>query len=275
MAPQQIHIATIALNLPGPLAVARLAEFGARVTKIEPPGGDSFAQAAPEWYAALHHGAAVLRLDLKHPDGRAQLDEILTDTDLFVTSQRPAALRRLGLTWGTLHSRFPRLCQLAIVGHPAPHQDLPGHDLTYLAHTGLLSPPHLPRTLMADLHGGERAASTALSLLLTREQTGQAGYAEVALADAAEILALPLRHGLTGPDNRLGGGFAGYNLYETSAGWVALGALEPHFWQRFRDTLNLGEDPNPTTIRALFLTRTAHQWVAWADENDIPLVRLE
>ena len=275
MAPQQTHIATIALNLPGPLAVARLAEFGARVTKIEPPGGDSFAQAAPEWYAVLHRGATVRRLDLKHPEGRAELDEILSDTDLFVTSQRPAALQRLGLTWGVLHNRFPRLCHLAIVGHPAPHQELPGHDLTYLAHTGLLSPPHLPRTLMADLYGGERAASAALALLLTREQTGRAGYAEVALADAAELLALPLRHDLTGPGNRLGGGFAGYNLYETSAGWVALGALEPHFWQRFRDTLSLGDDPAPETIRTLFRTRTAQHWVTWGEENDIPLVKVE
>lgn len=266
------HVATIALNLPGPLAVARLAECGARVTKIEPPTGDGIARAAPAWYAALHAGATILRLDLKQPGDRARLDGVLAEADLLVTSQRPSALGRLGLAWADLHARHPRLCQLAIVGHAAPDQEVPGHDLTYLAHSGLLTPPAMPRTLMADIHGSERAASAALALLLARERGGEAGYVEVALADAAEALSLPLRHGLTGPGRRLGGGFAGYNLYQTAAGWVAIGALEAHFWQRFRDALGLGDAPTHEAVRATFLTRSADEWVAWGQARDVPIV---
>lgn len=269
------HVATIALNLPGPLAVARLAALGARVTKIEPPGGDGFARAAPEWYATLHRGATILCLDLKQAADRARLDEVLAGTDLLITSQRPAALGRLGLAWPGLHARFPRLCHLAIVGHAAPNQEEPGHDLTYLAQSGLLTPPHLPRTLMADIHGSERAASAALALVLARERSGEAGYAEVALADAAEAMSLPLRHRLTGPGRRLGGGFAGYNLYETANGWVAIGALEAHFWQRFRDALGLGDTPTTAAVRAAVLTRGADDWVAWGRKHDVPIVAVE
>jgi crotonobetainyl-CoA:carnitine CoA-transferase CaiB-like acyl-CoA transferase len=274
MPPSAFRVVTIALNVPGPLAVARLAGFGAAVTKVEPPGGDPLGRGRAAWYAELHRGATVLRLDLKESGDRARMDELLAGADLLVTSQRLGALARLGLDWAAVHARHPRLCQVAIVGHPAPDQDLPGHDLTYLAPTGLLSPPALPRTLMADSLGAERAASAALALLLARERGGEASYAEVALADGAEVLALPLRHGLTGEGRRLSGGFAGYNLYETRAGWVALGALEPHFWQRCRDALGLGDDPEVGAVRAAFLARTAEEWVAWGRERDVPIVAL-
>jgi crotonobetainyl-CoA:carnitine CoA-transferase CaiB-like acyl-CoA transferase len=242
---------------------------------VEPPGGDPLARGISGWYADLHRGATVLRLDLKQQGDRARMDELLAGADLLVTSQRPGALARLGLDRAAVHARHPRLCQVAIVGHPAPDQDLPGHDLTYLAPTGLLAPPEMPRTLMADILGAERAASAALALLLARERNGGAGYTEVALSDGADVLALPLRHGLTGAGRRLSGGFAGYNLYETRAGWIALGALEPHFWQRCRDLLGLGDNPDMDTMRAAFMARTAAEWVSWGREHDVPIVALD
>ncbi|MFN8514071.1 MAG: CoA transferase [Chloroflexia bacterium] len=260
MPPSAFRVVTIALNVPGPLAVARLAEFGAVVTKVEPPGGDPLGRSA--WYAELHRGTTVLRLDLKEPGDRARMDGLLAEADLLVTSQRLGALARLGLDWAAVHARHPHLCQVAIVGHPAPDQDVPGHDLTYLAPTGLLAPPGMPRTLMADILGAERAASAALALLLARARGGEAGYAEVALSDGAEVLALPLRHGFTGEGRRLGGGFAGYNLYETrgvggagGAGAAFLAAL-PRF-------AGAGEEPEMGAVRAAFMARTAEEWVAW------------
>lgn len=265
------RVLTLAPNVPGPMAVARLAALGATVVKIESPSGDGLARSAPAWYAALHAGVDVRRLDLKAEADRAQCADLLAETDLLLTSSRPAALARLGLDWPTLHARYPRLCQVAIVGHGAPHQEVPGHDLTYLASAGILDPPGMPRTLAADLLGAERAASTALALLLARERGGEARYVEVPLAEAAEVLALPLRHGLTRPGGQLGGGFGGYNLYATADGWVALAALEAHFWRRFRDETGL-HDPDVVAVRALFLTRTAEEWEAWGVERDLPLL---
>ena len=268
------RILTLAVNVPGPMAIARLAELGATVAKIEPPTGDGVARSAPDWYAAMHTGVDVRRLDLKTGEGQAQCAGLLAETDLLLTSSRPSALARLGLDWSMLHARYPRLCQVAIVGHGAPDQEVPGHDLTYLASAGVLAPPALPRTLAADLLGAERAASAALALLLARERGGEAGYVEVPLADAAEVLAQPLRHGLTRPGAGLGGGFGGYNLYATASGWVALAALEAHFWRRFRDETGL-DDPDVAAVRALFLTRTAEEWEAWGAARDLPLIALQ
>src|SRR5262249_49871278 len=153
------------------------------------------------------------------------------DADLLLTSHRPRSLARLGLSWDTLHARYPRLCQVAIVGH-LEDPDLPGHDLTYQISADLLEPPSgpmpaLPRTLIADIGGAQQAANAALALLLGRERTGETRYVAVALADAAHYFAAPLRHGLTAPGGRLGGGYPPYNLYATADGWVAIVALEP------------------------------------------------
>jgi crotonobetainyl-CoA:carnitine CoA-transferase CaiB-like acyl-CoA transferase len=267
-----IGVVSLALNVPGPAAAARLCRLGAAVTKVEPPDGDPLASVCPSWYEELCAGQDVVRLDLKDAAGRASLDGRLEGADLLLTSSRPAALDRLGLSWPDLHVRFPRLVQVAIVGHAAPHQEVPGHDLTYLASTGLLVPPHMPRTLLADLGGAEQAVSTALALLYARDQGHGAGYMEVALAEAAAAFAAPLRHGVTAADGFLGGGFAGYGLYRAREGWIAVAALEPHFWQRLTEEL---EASDAQDLARVFLTQTAPYWEAWGAARDVPLAALQ
>ena len=164
-----IRVVTVAVNLPGPAAAARLVELGAAVTKGEPPEGDPVAAVSPALYERLAVGQTVLRLDLRVQAGRDRLAELLQDADLLLTSSRPSALARMGLAWMELERRFPRLVQVAIVGHPAPDQERSGHDLTYVARHGLLSPPALPRTLLADLGGAERAGTADVALVLARE----------------------------------------------------------------------------------------------------------
>src|SRR4029450_14139457 len=93
----------------------------------------------------------AVTLDLNRVADRVRLDELLEPADLLLTSSRPGALARLALAWAELHARFHRLCQVAIVGHPAPYQDRPGHDLTYAGAHGLVVPPDLPHTPLADL----------------------------------------------------------------------------------------------------------------------------
>src|SRR5438552_2711039 len=96
---QEIRVLTLAVNLPGPLAVAKLQQLGATVVKIEPPEGDPLFQAQPNWYRALHDGQEILRLNLKVAEDRARLEEKLAVADLLVTASRPSALRRLELAW--------------------------------------------------------------------------------------------------------------------------------------------------------------------------------
>jgi alpha-methylacyl-CoA racemase len=268
---QGIHVVSTALNLPGPAACARLRELGARVTKVEPPTGDPFEAYCPAWYARLHEAMPVLRIDLKSEAGKAQIEEILAGADLLVTAQRGSALARMGLDPATLAARHPRLCHVAITGHAAPDEDVPGHDLTYLAAHGLVRPPQLPPTLFADMAGAERAVSTALALLLARQRGGRGASQAVPLEEGARALAQPLEEGLTAPGAILGGGFAGYNLYAARDGWIAVAALEPHFARRLADALGLA-DLEARALRERFAAESAEHWQRWAREKDLPIV---
>ncbi len=273
---RNFRVLTLALNV---LATARLTRLGASVIKIEPPSGDPLATACPAWYQALTRHQEIVRLDLNSSDDRTRLEQLLKPCDLLLTASRPRALAQLDLDWPTLHQRYPRLSQVAIVGFPGKQAELPGHDLTYQAHLGLLNPPALPRILVADLAGAEQAVGTALALLLARERDGTGGYLQVALAEAAAAFAEPLNYGLTTAGGMLGGGLPEYNLYQTRQGWVALAALEPHFWQRLQQALRLNQPEQTKLVQKdlaqCFLTRTALDWERWGEDHDLPIVAVK
>jgi crotonobetainyl-CoA:carnitine CoA-transferase CaiB-like acyl-CoA transferase len=256
-----MRVVTTALNIPGPVAAARLRDLGAAVTKVEPPSGDPLELVAPEWYERLVAGMEVVKLDLK----AESLDGLLAGSEVLLTAQRRAALDRLGLAWAGLHERHPGLSQVAILGEG----DRAGHDLTYLAGRGLLEPPRLPRTVMADLMGAERAVSAALAAMLD----GGGFYVEVSLAAAADALAEPLRAGLTAPGGVLGGGLPTYGLYEANDGWIAVAALEPGFRRRLAEGLGAAELTR-SELEDAFGSRTAAEWEAWARELDLPIESL-
>lgn len=264
-----IRIVSLAINLPGPAAAARLRSLGADITKVEPPSGDPLAVGAPAYYAQLVAGQAVLTLDLKDATGREALWELLGEADLLVTSSRPSALLRLGLDWPTLQSHFPRLCWVSIVGHPGVGAETAGHDLTYQATAGILTPPHLPAALVADLAGAERAVADGIATLLQRSRTGEGAHREVALSDVADSMAQPAIHGLTSPGGFLGGASPRYGIYPTASGAVAVAALEEHFWETLVE--QLGVEGTRADLEVVFRTRTAHQWETWARERGLPL----
>ena len=274
-----LRVVSTALNLPGPAACARLRDLGASIAKVEPPSGDPLQGYSPSWYARLHRDVETHRLDLKTLEGRGALSAMLEKADLLVTAQRPAALARLGLDPATLADRFPRLCHVAIVGHLPPDDEKPGHDLTYLAEHGLVSPPALPATLFADMAGAERAVSTGLALVLARDRGVRPQPQQVALADAVAYLAQPLAEGMTRPGGLLGGGTPGYNLYAARDGWIAVAALEPHFAAALRaaagiaasDTRTMFAAATHQAIAAFLATRTRKQLDRLAAEKDLPL----
>jgi crotonobetainyl-CoA:carnitine CoA-transferase CaiB-like acyl-CoA transferase len=265
-----VRVVTLAVNLPGPLACARLHALGAEVAKVEPPAGDPLAAYSRAWYDDLARGQRIVALDLKSAEGRAALDGMLADADLLVTSTRPSSLGRLGLGWTELHARHPRLCHVAVVGHGPPDEERAGHDLTYAAGAGLVAPPHPPPSLFVDLASAERAVSEALALLIARARDGVGRLATVVMGDVADELAAPLNYGLTAAGGLLGGGASIYGLYRAKEGWVALAALEPAFARRLAEAL--GVDPSDrAALEAAFLARTAEDWEAWALERDLPV----
>ncbi|MBX3611507.1 MAG: CoA transferase [Hydrogenophaga sp.] len=229
-----VRVLSLALNLPGPAALMRLRALGATCRKVEPPGrdggsGDPMAQYNPGAYAVLHEGVRVVTMDLKSDRGQAALQRELGKTDVLLTSFRPSALHKLGLSWKALRKSHPHLSMVAIVGAPGARAEEPGHDLTYLAEAGLITGRDLPPTLFADMGGALMAADAALQAVLCARTQGKGVFQEVALSDAAAWLALPRSWGLTQPKGAVGGAHAGYRVYDCKDGRVAVAALEPHF----------------------------------------------
>jgi alpha-methylacyl-CoA racemase len=251
----------MALNVPGPLAVERFAADGARVVKVEPPAGDPLESMAPAWYAEMHRALRVERIDLKRREGRERLQLLLDDADVFVSSQRPAALARLGLDSLSLRA----IRWVNIVGDRAA-PNIAGHDLTYQARAGLLG-ESMPSSLFADVMGSERAFCAVLMVL--REPPG--AHTEVGLYDSLSPLLAPLKHGMTAVGGILGGGLPAYRIYRARDGWCAVAALEPHFRARLYEALDLVLD---APLEEAMLARTAEEWEQWARERDLPIVAI-
>ena len=135
------------------------------------------------------------------------------------------------------------------------------------ARAGLLH-QGLPRTLLADLMGAERAHAAVIEMM----HKGPGGRRVVGLRDALGALTAPLRHGLTAPGGVLGGGNPAYAVYAARDGRVAVGALEPHFRARLYEALGRTDG---SRLADAFLTRTAMEWELWAAERDLPLTAIK
>lgn len=282
-----MKIVSIALNVPGPVAIARLVAEGAEAFKIEPPWGDPLHDLCKRWYDDLHRGITVERVDLKTADGRTRMTSLLRDADVFVASHRPSALSRLGLDAQSLRAALPSLRHVNIVGDTANPEE-PGHDLTYQARAGLLpamtlrqAQGHpeqsrgvsgvdgrraLPLTLFGDMAGAERAHAAIKDVISHPGASRQVG-----LYDALSDLAAPLRYGLTATGGHLGGSNPAYGIYAARDGAIAVTALEPHFRTRLYEGLGLADGDDPS---AVFSTKSAIEWEEWAAARDLPLVAI-
>ncbi len=269
-----VKIVTTAFNLPGPAAVAKLHRYGASVVKVEPPTGDPLKQHTPELYYELLGQQQVIALNLKDESDRRSLDGHLAAADVLVTSTLPSSLERLGLSWKRLNAEFPWLCQVAIIGYPQPNEELTGHDLTYQSSVGLVHPPTLPLTLLADMAGAQAAVTETFVVLAERARTGQGVHSVVPIATALEFFTLPLRHGMTVPGGHLGGALPYYNLYRTREGWLAVAALEPQFWVKLQAELNLKRGTYEE-LNEIFAKRSATEWERWAKAKRLPLAAVK
>ena len=255
-----VRVISLALNLPGPAALRRLADMGAHCLKINPPAGDPMKAYTHTGYSFLHQGIEELSLDLKSERGRAALHRRLARADLLLTSFRPSALSKLGLGWKALHPMHPQLSLVQIVGAPGPLAEVPGHDLTYQAEVGLVPATALPASLFADMGGALMASEAALKAVLMQRSRGQGSVHEVALAEAAAWLALPRDWRMTTPEGAVGGAHAGYAVYPCRDGRVAVAALEPHFAQRLCEAAGVDlSDP----VKDMYQPRVHQALAAW------------
>ncbi|GAB4476738.1 MAG: CaiB/BaiF CoA-transferase family protein [Burkholderiaceae bacterium] len=264
-----LRILDLTRLLPGPVATMHLADFGAEVIKIEDTGEGDYLRGFPPQvtdaegvrvnaiFEAANRGKRSIRIDLKSETGRDILLRLADTADALIEGFRPGAMARLGLGWDVLHARNPKLvvCSLSGYGQTGPLAQAAGHDINYLATSGVLDQirtqgrPAIPNLQLGDLLGGALAAlSTLLIALLGAQRTGVGRYVDVAMTDG--LLAhhffphAELDGGSTPVAERslLTGGAPCYRVYETAdGGALAVGALEPKFWQAFCDAIGLPE----------------------------------
>jgi len=283
-------------HLPGPLAARLLADLGARVVKVEEPSlGDPVRLSPPvrEGVGALGGillaGVESVALDLKDPGGREVLERLLARTDVLLESFRPGTLARLGFPPEELRRRFPSLviCSLTGWGQAGPYKARAGHDITYQAAAGTLaSTASIPAVPVADLIGGWSAVTAILAALLERQRTGQGRWIDASLYDSAlhaNLIGWSMEVGgekAVGEPLPLTGGLPCYDIYETADGrQLALGALEPHFWQRLCKAVDRGDLARRQysasrrvrrQVKDLIRSRTLAQWMEILGQEDVP-----
>jgi crotonobetainyl-CoA:carnitine CoA-transferase CaiB-like acyl-CoA transferase len=242
-------------QVPGPNATRLLAALGATVIKVERPTGDPLRD-RPAMFASQNRGKRDLCIDLKAPAGRATLLRLVQQVDVLVEGFRPGVMDRLGLGFTELSAVNPRLIQLSISGYGAegPYRDLPGHDFQYLSLAGgIPAPPpefaaaYVPTTVpVADLGAAVWAALTVVTALHEKLRLGAAFTArrfDLAMTDCVLAMMEPrIAEAMTMPTTAAALARPGYGVYLTAdGGYVTIGALEDHFWERLVDCLELSE----------------------------------
>lgn len=237
--------------LPGPYASRLLVDLGAEVFKIEDPDrGDYLRQRQPDWFAWLNSGKRVAAIDLKRAEGREVFLALAARADALLEGFRPGVLDRLGVSPPALWRRNPRLVVVSLDGYgqDGPYRDRAGHDLNYLAASGLLSlfptgpdgTPLLPPLQLGDLSAGLQAALAVVAGVLHARSIGQGLHVDVPILGALWSLggyllaSAAARGGLGRSDLVLAGALACYRCYRAAdGGIVSVAALEPQFWAEF------------------------------------------
>jgi alpha-methylacyl-CoA racemase len=290
---------------PGPLATNILASMGARVIKVEHPRRPDFAKFNPPLvngvstlYEALNANKEIREIDYTTPAGREEVKSWASGCDVLVEQFRPGAMEAWGLGYEALRRQNERLVYLSLSGYGqhGPYRDIAGHDLNYLAYSGILSLIRdeegrlvIPGVQIADAAGAYMLTMACMSALFQRERQGRGAYVDVSMLDSlAPMLVIPATQywgGISPRDaNFLSGGLVNYNVYACAGGkWMALAALEPKFWNNFcemvdkpdwkRDQiweLSIAIFPK-SEVEALFLEKNQAEWEALAAGKDVCL----
>jgi alpha-methylacyl-CoA racemase len=305
-----ITILDLTRLLPGPVATMHLADMGATVIKIEDRGAGDYARTMShvknelsQLFIAVNRGKQMIRLDLKDTADREHFLAMVDTADAVIESFRPGVMDRLGLSWEVLKARNPKLvmCSITGYGQHGPFAQMAGHDLNFIAYSGLLAQnadetgqPVIPNLQIGDLLGGAlTAVQGTLAALLAVKMGGPGRFIDVAMTDAVfahhlmPLLALNC-DGHTAPPSRdfLTGGLPCYAVYRCSDGrYMTVGALELKFWETCCELLQrpdlksrhwtLGQavgGDDAMSVKAelshLFATRTQAQWTALFEPAD-------
>ena len=301
-----IRVLDLSRLLPGPMCTLHLADLGADVIKVEDTGAGDYARtmgemkgegsgAMSDFFAVINRNKRAISLDLKQPAGVAAFLRLARTAHVIVESFRPGVMDKLGVGYETIKATNPAIvfCAISGYGQTGPYRDLAGHDINYLGYAGIADqigaadgPPSLIGFQVADLLGGAMTPAFAImAALFDAQRSGMGRFVDVAMTDAVLAHAVMpllgvLRSGKAparGAD-LLSGGIPAYNIYATKDGrYMAVGSLEPKFWQKTCEVLGLahlasqgwvGKEAHPAdyetvraAVQAVFATKTQAEWV--------------
>ncbi|MEZ7005926.1 CaiB/BaiF CoA transferase family protein [Streptomyces sp. AD55] len=298
-----VKVLDLSTLLPGPLATLLLAEAGADVVKLERPGrGDEMRTYLPRFgeasanYAVLNRGKRAYGVDFKDPAQRDRVLELAAEADVVMEQFRPGVADRLGLGYDAVRAVNPDVVYCSITGYgpTGPHARRAGHDLNYLAESGLLGvvtdatgSPGLPVTVLADIAAGTYPAVVNILLALRqRDRTGDGVHLQVSMTHNLQVLgygyfaAHQAGAGWPRPGaGQLTGGSPRYHVYPTADGrHIACAALEQKFWDRLVELVGLDEEFHDdegreadvvAALTARFAAETADHWRSVLDGEDV------
>jgi CoA:oxalate CoA-transferase len=259
----------------GPYATFLMAQAGAEVIKVEPPGGEHLrkrqgASGAAMPFAMLNANKRTMTLDLKSPQGRELLLRLASKADVLVENFAPGVMERLGLTEAVLRQANPKIVLASSSGYgkSGPYRDYPAMDLTVQAMTGVIDttgypdrPPVKSGPAMADFLAGIHLFGAVAAALLARERTGEPQTVEVSMMEAVYptlASSLGLYYGSAGEapmrtgNRHTGMSLCPYNVYPTSDGYVAIITNNDQHWQWLVEALGcrqLAADPRLQTVK--------------------------
>ena len=310
---QGVKVLDFTQLLPGPMCTQHLADMGADVLKLEPPStGDAGRGPAgtgiSHFFQMVNRNKRSLAINLRAPQSRDIVMRLVERSDILVEGFRPDVMARLGLGYDEVRAVNPKIVYCAITGygHDGPFVQLGGHDINYQSYAGILEQsaapegkPHPGNFPIADLAGGAlSAAMSILAALFDAQRSSKGRFLDVSMTDCALALnSGPLAalntYGRTIPPGNdvLTGGLPCYGTYATADGrHLAVGALEPKFWQAFCSAIGLpelaakgwsrGKDGAAVReqIEALLKTRTLAEWTevfSTVDACVSPVLRID
>lgn len=249
----------------GPFCCMLLADMGADVIKVEPPGAGDQTRRSMAYtmkgddspgFMALNRNKRSIAIDLKTEAGRNVLERLVATADALIENGRPGVSARLGIDYPTLSRINPRLIYASIsgFGQSGPWSQRPGFDLIAQAMSGVMSamgipgqPPVKSGISVGDLGAGLFATYGILSAYIARQKTGQGQHVDASLFEAAlslsiwevaEFWATGKSPQPMGSANRMA---APYQAVRAQDGWLVVGAANPKLWELLCDTLDVPE----------------------------------
>jgi len=290
-----VKVVEIASIGPGPFAVMMLADMGADVIRLERAGADA-GLGSGSWNH-MHRGRPSVDCDLKSDRGRELALRLCEQADALVEGFRPGVMERLGLGPEEVAARNPRLVygRMTGYGQQGPMSTVAGHDINYISLAGALGSiaragerPLFPLNLVGDFGGGGMLlALGVLAAIIEARTSGRGQVVDASMVEGASVM-MTLIHAMReigiwtdeAGTNLLDSGAHFYEVYECAdGGFIAVGALEPQFYAKLLELMELDPADFPQLDRsrwpelkerfaAVFRTKSRDEWAAILEPAD-------